>query len=253
MHMPLIKIIDHDKIWIHNQLRDLGRDIVHQENRQRPGRCSRLWSPEVTLNVILENEGTDDVEALNLEAPNQMWSFTSEEIARLVKLRFLKLYGGKLVGDFENTFSKLRWLSWYHRPAKFQVTNLKLRNLVVLKLSGMYITECWRGWDHIKEAKNLKVLNITGCEYLTRVPNLSTFSMLERLILEDCERLVEIDSSIGELKCLVYLEINGCNSMEKLPAGSSLDKLGLARLYRELSVSTGELNSLIELPESIRA
>lgn len=142
-----------------------------------------------------------------------MWSFTCEEIGRLVNLRFLKLDGGKLMGGFENTFSKLRWLSRYHCPAEFQATNLKLRNLVVLELSGIFITECWSGWDHIKVlshllcgcifnicsilftssscftgGKKLKVLNITGCEYLTSVPNFSTFSTVARLILEDCER-----------------------------------------------------------------
>ncbi|KAI3407444.1 Protein FAR1-RELATED SEQUENCE [Psidium guajava] len=174
-----------------------------------------------------------------------------KKFARLVNLRFLKLDEERLVGDFENTFSKLRWLSWYHCPPEFQATNLKLRNLVVLELSGIYITGCWSGWDHIKVAKYLKILSISVCEYLTTVPNFSAFSTSERFILEDCESLVEIDSSIGELKCLVYLEINGRNSMEELPVGSCLDSLGLVRLHRELSVSAGELNSLIDLPESI--
>lgn len=41
--------------------------------------------------------------------------------------------------------------------------------------------------------------------------------MLERLNLEECKRLAEIDLSIGQLKCLVFLNLNFCRDLHYLP------------------------------------
>ncbi|PKI53257.1 hypothetical protein CRG98_026389 [Punica granatum] len=78
-------------------------------------------------------------------------------------------------------------------------------------------------------AKNLKVLNLTSCKSITKTPIFSEGMILERLILEDCENLVEIDSSIGKLKQIVHLNLKGCNSLKALP-----DELGSANALTEI-------------------
>ncbi|KAK9293185.1 hypothetical protein L1049_021174 [Liquidambar formosana] len=50
----LVKIQDDDKFWMHDQLRDLGREIVRKENRKDPGEHSRLWREE-EVSYILES------------------------------------------------------------------------------------------------------------------------------------------------------------------------------------------------------
>ncbi|XP_039164241.1 disease resistance protein RPV1-like isoform X3 [Eucalyptus grandis] len=66
-------------------------------------------------------------------------------------------------------------------------------------------------------ASKLKVLDLSNCKYLTRTPDLSKLVSLERLILEDCCNLIEIDPSIGKLDSLIALNLNGCQSLQELP------------------------------------
>lgn len=48
----LLKIIEHDTLWIHDQLRDMAREIVQSENPHDPGRRSRLWKQGEILSVL---------------------------------------------------------------------------------------------------------------------------------------------------------------------------------------------------------
>ncbi|XP_039157496.1 TMV resistance protein N-like [Eucalyptus grandis] len=50
--MSLIKIVKDNEFWMHDQLRDLGREIVSQENLMNLEERSRLWSKEEVLDAI---------------------------------------------------------------------------------------------------------------------------------------------------------------------------------------------------------
>lgn len=50
--MSLIKIGDDNKLWMHDQIRDLGREIVRKENYIEPGKRSRLWQSEEVRDVL---------------------------------------------------------------------------------------------------------------------------------------------------------------------------------------------------------
>jgi hypothetical protein len=54
--MCLIKIID-NRIWMHDMLQKLGRQIVHQENVDPRGR-SRLWEAEDVYHVLTNHQVT---------------------------------------------------------------------------------------------------------------------------------------------------------------------------------------------------
>jgi hypothetical protein len=49
-----------------------------------------------------------------------------------------------------------------------------------------------------------------------KTPNLHS-SKLEKLLLEGCSSLVEVDESIGHSKSLVCLNILGCSQLKELP------------------------------------
>ncbi|KAF8025338.1 hypothetical protein BT93_F2242 [Corymbia citriodora subsp. variegata] len=53
--MSLIKI-KFDEFWMHDQLRDFGREIIQHEDIDVPGRRSRLWEPEIALKVVQMKE-----------------------------------------------------------------------------------------------------------------------------------------------------------------------------------------------------
>ncbi|KAI3442926.1 uncharacterized protein J3R85_000641 [Psidium guajava] len=52
--------------------------------------------------------------------------------------------------------------------ARFFSDDLHLVNLVVLDLSKSKITDYWDGWRQIEMAKELKILDLTGCSLLTK-------------------------------------------------------------------------------------
>lgn len=74
--------------------------------------------------------------------------------------------------------------------------------------------------------RNLKCLDLSSCKYLTRTPDFSKYSCLERLILEGCTELKVIDSSIGKVKSLKHLNLKDCVPLLSLPEElCSLDAL----------------------------
>ncbi|XP_057978131.1 disease resistance protein L6-like [Malania oleifera] len=217
--MSLVKIGDGNELRMHDQLRDLGREIVRQENYKEPWLRSRLWSHDECFDMLVRKMGTAKVEALclNFGFGSQGHCFTSEEFVALYNLRFLQLDHANLAGDFKRLLSQLRWLHWNGCPGNFSPTNFHLDNLVILDLSWSKITQSWEGWGHIEMTKKLKVLNLTNCIHLIRTPDFSAYAALERLILEDCGNLVHIDPSIGHLKHLVFLNMRRCTKLNNLP------------------------------------
>ncbi|XP_039166202.1 disease resistance protein RUN1-like [Eucalyptus grandis] len=139
--MSLIKITDDGKLMMHDQLRDLGREIVRQENLKKPQKRSRLWEYEDGVDVLLSNKGTSKIEALRLDLDNGRESYTAETFKELTKLRLLQLEGVNLTGHFQNLFPQLRLLEWMDHQPDFELTNFHLKKLVVLDLSWSKI---WR-------------------------------------------------------------------------------------------------------------
>ncbi|XP_031384122.1 protein SUPPRESSOR OF npr1-1, CONSTITUTIVE 1-like [Punica granatum] len=220
-NMSLIKILDDDQIWMHDQLRDLGRDIVC-ENLKDPKKRSRIWIHEEALQVLKSREEKESLEGLRLEYydPYDTIDLRMEEIGRLTKLRFLYVGWAKLQLDFKDCVPNLRWLSWRHgakAPSPSKMSNFASTTLVILDLSSSYISEEWGGWTQLQNAKNLKVLDLTGADCLQRTPNFPEGMTLERLTLKRCSKLVAIDSSISNLHCLMYLNLEQCDSLQGLP------------------------------------
>ncbi|KAF8019157.1 hypothetical protein BT93_H3902 [Corymbia citriodora subsp. variegata] len=255
----LLKIAKGNRLWVHDQLRDLGQDIVRERANLKPEKQSRVWDHEKAIDVLEIKEGTENVEAMRLKFDHQSRClFNMEEFASLSNLRFLQVDRGdldmknvqhfSLINWFQRSLSnlpKLRWLSWHkfgqhcpstkrflrnllilpnlrylswHEfPISFRLTAFSLTKIVILDLSRSEITNDWEGWNHLKMAKNLKVLNLTGCINLCRTPDVSAHENLEQLILEECVRLVQVDRSIGELKHLVLLNLKYCGKLKTLP------------------------------------
>ncbi|XP_031373150.1 TMV resistance protein N-like isoform X2 [Punica granatum] len=215
----LVKLTNENKFWMHDQLRDLGRKLIRDERLKHHGKpCSRIWMHEDALKVLQDEAGRENVEMLSLFSwTSEDCVLTKHELKNFNNLRFLSLIRSKFSGDLEHVLPKLIWLSWHFCPGEFQGTNLHLKNLVVLDLSESSVSETWAGWRHIGMCKELKVLYLKRCYHLTKTPDLSMCTKLERLILKGCINLVEIDHSVGKLKCLKYLNASGCIHLREIP------------------------------------
>ncbi|XP_030464820.1 disease resistance protein RUN1-like [Syzygium oleosum] len=251
--MSLIKIDKDGKIMMHDQLRDLGREIVRLENQEKPQKRSRLWNKEEAEDVLDNNKGTCKIEALQI---GNGWgkSYTCEQFKELANLRFLQMEFGGLTGDFQNLLPNLRWLQW-QTPWNFAAANFQPKKLVVLDLSGSGISDDWRGWGPLKMAAKLKVLNLSKCHYLRRTPDVSAFKSLEILNLEDCGNLEEIHPSLEDIGTLLSLNVRRCRRLKEIPAGvgrmEELRELFLdGTAIQEIHISRGCLMKLETLSAS---
>ncbi|XP_071724574.1 disease resistance protein L6-like [Rutidosis leptorrhynchoides] len=272
-HMSLIKIKHDNTFWMHDQVRDLGRAIVCEENFKEPHKRSRVWNHKEALSILEQKKGSKKIEALSLGSHGVI--IMPSEVAKLRHLRFLDGNEMFFVGDFNNLLSNLRWLSWRWCPFEFVATNFHLVNLIVLDLSHSYVSEKWIGWNQIRVASKLKVLDLSNCNDLTRMPDLSML-LLTALNLNGCDALeglpyeigcldalteiliprlsyaFKLPETIGNLKSLLTLDVSH-SWIRMLPNSIGglvkLRRLNLSKCFKikKLPDSVGQLQSLVEL------
>ncbi|KAG4123246.1 hypothetical protein ERO13_D11G315366v2 [Gossypium hirsutum] len=88
---------------------------------------------------------------------------------------------------------------------------------------------------------NLKIMNLSGSQNLIKIPDFTTASNLEVLILKGCTKLVDVHPAIGVLKSLKLLNLKDCKSLRTLPT-----KIGMESL--ETLILSG-CSSLVRFPE----
>ncbi|WMV28561.1 hypothetical protein MTR67_021946 [Solanum verrucosum] len=273
----LLKIVDGNVLWMHDQLKDMGRQIVQRENSGNVDKRSRLWNRDDIMTVLNNYKDTSNIEGIvfdfernqdqNSEEVSWIYLILKKVLERyigqgrtangltfhtrafqcMVKLRLLQINHVKLVGDFKLLPADLKWLQWKGCPLDIIPPELLSRKIAVLDLSESKITQVWneKKWNlyQNKMSEQLKVMNLRRCRQLKEIPDLSGLQ-LEKLILEDCNELVKIHPSIGDLTMLTLLNIKGCKNLLAFPD----DVSGLKRL--EVLILSG-CSSLTKLPEDL--
>ncbi|OWM69494.1 hypothetical protein CDL15_Pgr013955 [Punica granatum] len=219
--LSLVKIGDSGELWMHDQLRDLGREIVRRENPERPRKRSRLWDHTDAFRTLKKMKRSNKVVGLSLTFEDDLDNcFTGMEFSCLPNLRFLRLDQAATEERFEHRLSSLRWLDWEGCSKIDDVLDMHLENLVVLDLSSSKVNQDRDSWSKLmKMAKELKVLNLQGCANLRGSPSFPTEMTLKILILEGCYRLMRVDPSISNLKGLKSLNLKFCIEVKQLPEG----------------------------------
>ncbi|XP_030440318.2 TMV resistance protein N-like [Syzygium oleosum] len=271
--MSLVKIVHGNRgnrLWMHDQLRDLGRSIVFKENSVKPSECSRLWIHEEALKVLERNQGTDQIEALHLKyspSLSEPYCLTNEQFRKLPNLRYLRIQQTEVTGDFKDLLPKLRWLDWMACSTSFFPTNFHPENLVILNVRVSGLTEHWDAWHHVNGLQKLKVLKLLHCNNLTETPDFSALRNLEILNLEYCVNLVKIHPSIRNIRNLESLSLRGCDKLKELPKemgrltnlrellvdGSSIKEIPMfiGRMRKLEIVSAHNCRSLVQIDSSI--
>ncbi|KAJ4949804.1 hypothetical protein NE237_000078 [Protea cynaroides] len=244
----LIKIDENNELRMHVHLRDLGREIVHQENPKAENR-SRLWLEEEVLDFLNTQKGPTNVKGLCLEVSNMLFRdhLMIERLAAMTNISLLKLYYPKASPKLKHSFSELRWLSLIG-----SVIPTNPQKLAVLDLSFSNITRNWPGWSYIKFAKTLKGLDLKYNVELLQTPDLSKNRELEVLLLQGCVNLDTIDASFDHLRKLVILNMEQCSRLKCLPINifmlRSLEKLNIRFTgITQLPENLDSLEALTEL------
>ncbi|KAK3430487.1 hypothetical protein EUGRSUZ_E01990 [Eucalyptus grandis] len=226
--MSLIKISYDNKLWMHDQLRDLGSSIVHPESGEIHMKGSRLWSPKDSFRVVQTETGTRDIVMLNLGTPdpNKTYIFKHKQFVHLVNLE-------KLI---------LRWV----RLRKIDKSVGNLQHLDYLEIKSEAIES---PLETIGSLKSLTVLRIERTP--SRKPHsIGNLAKVKSLILPRKE-LQKLPDSIRQLDSLLELDVRYLK-ISKLPQSiGNLERLKVLRIQNsyleKLPYSIGRLQSLIEL------
>ncbi|XP_057836022.2 disease resistance protein RPV1 isoform X2 [Cryptomeria japonica] len=207
----LVKMDEHNKIAMHDHLRDLGRDLAR---RHSP---SRVWLPKNTINI--------------------------EKQARLIS-RGLQLFTGrktKFIKDFATPSEDLIWLRVLDFKKRKLPSWLSLRKLRYLKLyDAVNLRELWSDTDNppeqlrelliedayilkrvptsIGRLKEVKRIDLCFCKSIKNLPEeFCLLSSLEWLQLINCEMLSSLPSRFGDLTNLRHINLHYCKRLQSLP------------------------------------
>ncbi|CAG7895633.1 unnamed protein product [Brassica rapa] len=121
----------------------------------------------------------------------------------------------------------LKELYWDDVPLSCMPPNLNPEYMKYLKMRGGRLKKLWGG---VKSLEYLREMDLSGCESLVEIPDLSMAIGLRYLELKNCESLVMLPSSIRNLNQLERLNMEGCTMLEVLPVDIDLPNLGQLNL-----------------------
>ncbi|CAI0417881.1 unnamed protein product [Linum tenue] len=224
---------------MHDQLRDMGREIVRQENIRHPWKRSRIWSKDKALDVLLNKKGTNRVESIRIinsssdddvvEKLEIGANLENECFLNLSELRYFDVEAKMLPSNFSNYLPNLKWLQLVLGYGAC-LPKFRVDNLVILNLLGS-VKDDWGSLRHIKMASKLKVLNLSG-KFLIEYPDFPSSGSLEILRMEDFgPQLSRKDIDVGNLKNLKVLHLKNCE-IRQIRGGT----IGMMQGLQELSI-----------------
>ncbi|KAL7217216.1 hypothetical protein ACSBR1_029015 [Camellia fascicularis] len=98
----------------------------------------------------------------------------------------------------------------------------------------------------------LRIMNLSHSTCLAKCPDFKRFPNLERLILEGCTGLVNLDPSIEILKSLIFLNLKDCKNLMSLPSDIRLESLEVLNVsecskLKNILVNFGYMKCLLGL------
>ncbi|KAM5577883.1 disease resistance protein RPV1-like [Rosa sericea] len=206
--------VDGRKLWMHNLLQQLGQEIVSQECFE-PSKRSRLWIPKDIIHVLEKNTGSSSLEGIALDFPaTEEVHCSSEAFSKMDRLRILQIRNVHMKEGPRYLSQELMLLEWSGYPTESLPQNFNPDRLCELNLCYSMIKRLWTGR---KDMPCLTDINLSYSQKLTGTPDFTCAPRLERLILVECRKLVEIHRSIGFLKMLTCLNLKDCTSLKSLP------------------------------------
>ncbi|XP_042942650.1 disease resistance protein RUN1-like [Carya illinoinensis] len=125
----LVNVDQHARLQMHDVIQLMGRNIVHQESPDEPGKRSRLWSHEDILRVLKENTGTyNAIQGIKLDLFGQ-------------KLRLLIIRHARFSESPKSWYNELILLDWDGYPSPSLPSNFHSQKLVTLNMSHSKIKQ----------------------------------------------------------------------------------------------------------------
>ncbi|CAN1227691.1 Disease resistance protein L6 [Linum grandiflorum] len=238
----LVRFNERNEFLMHDHIRDLGIAVIREENNQHPWKRSRIWSNEDALEMLKDEEGSDQVEVLRVNMEEETLELTDEQFKKLTGLRYLEVFSGRLTGDFKGVLPNLRWLK-LHNCSSIP-SDLNMKKLVILDMHDCPVNDDWNAWTGIQAAQKLKAVSLSFCGALRKAPDLSQCRTLESIHFWNCREMGG-ELHIGNFKSLKLLSL----TMTKITKLTDLTgDIGLLQNLQEINVWHSKLR---KLPDSI--
>ncbi|KAK9053314.1 hypothetical protein SSX86_029947 [Deinandra increscens subsp. villosa] len=235
----LLSIRWNNELMMHQLVQEMGRYLVRQESPNKPRERSRLWCHEDSFKVLENKEGTDniivlaiDMRMLEKEKLNGSLELKTDALIKMDSLTLLHLNYVKISGSYKNISKQLRWLCMHGFHSDSMPTDLPMENLVALDMShsniksfGMVssITLTGSCSDNKKLLGSLKILDLGFCEQLCSLGGFGELPALEMLIVRNCISLIEVCESVEQCDDLVHFDLSYCYKLKMVP--TSIGKL----------------------------
>ncbi|KAB1200451.1 putative WRKY transcription factor 19 [Morella rubra] len=137
------------------------------------------------------------------------------------KLRLFISHGARFRGKpLKYLPNELRVLVWDNYPSQVLPPKFVRNQLRVFRMHNSLIKELGGG-----EFKKLTRMELTGCNELREISDLSSSSNLKELDILDCPKLVKVHKSVGSLGNLVSLIVGRCCELRSFPKSLKLRSL----------------------------
>ncbi|XP_016647951.1 PREDICTED: TMV resistance protein N-like isoform X2 [Prunus mume] len=250
----LLTINPSGTLLMHDLLQDMGREIVRQESLDEPGKRSRLWRSEDVNHVLSKNTGTEAIEGIVLhQVEPRVVCANANSFSMMKRLRFLVINNVDLLNKLEYLPNSLRILDWLQFPLKSLPPSFNPKNLHELNMRNSCIEHLWKG---MTPSYYLKMIDLSHSLNLVKTPDFRGIPSLERLILQGCIRLHEVDPSVVVLERLTLMNLKDCKNLVLLPSRvCGLKSLRVFNVFgcsklEKLPEDLGHVESLEELDVS---
>ncbi|PWA87500.1 hypothetical protein CTI12_AA128840 [Artemisia annua] len=211
----LISTISDGRVQIHDLIQEMARCIILED---LPKKHSRIWQVEQLLKIRRKVEAAK-INGIQVKFDNERPMDFSDMFTDMKNLRYLDIntsHMSKADKEPKVFSSNLRWLSWSSYPGKYLPQGLQAKELVVICMANSKIRQFSKR-KNLGLMPKLKILDLSGSKYLTAIASFERLPNLERLILQNCSKLVSVDPSIGYLKELVLLDMSCCSKLQSFP------------------------------------
>ncbi|KAJ4719283.1 Disease resistance protein [Melia azedarach] len=243
----LIKVKD-DTLWMHDQIRDMGRQIVQEESPVDPGKRSRLWARGEIMTMLRLQKGTRNIQGIVLDfekktakdssASPSFWEIFLKRPSVTSAITYLN---GRYMKCLQHRTTNEQEVVLRTKPFKSMVS-LRLLQINYVKLEGSFKFL----------PADLKWLQWKDCR-MKALP--SDFFPSELAVLDLSESGIERvwGSYTNKVaKNLKVMNLRGCWNLATIPDLSKhqiLEKLVLERCKRltEIHESVGNISTLLHL------
>ncbi|CAA7036157.1 unnamed protein product [Microthlaspi erraticum] len=245
----LVKILEDDKLWMHDQIRDMGRQMVLKESPEDPGMRSRLSDRGEIMTVLNNMKGTTSIRGIVCDFKKKLKRDpTADEIASMNLHNSPSIYSA--FNYVKNKFARFP----AEEKTKTSEISIPIKPFVAMKnLRLLQINNVELEGDIKLLPSELRWIQWKGCPLETLPPEFLArqVSVLD-LSESGIRRVQSLRNNNRVDENLKVVNLRGCYSLEAIPDLSNhkaLEKLILQRcvLLVKVPSSVGNLRTLLHL------